>query len=68
MKKLTLTTILMCAACIAQAQLRITANGNVSLQSAETPLSVLSIGSEGVNDYFLSTKGTRQGMKCSFNI
>ena len=62
MKKLTLTTILMCAACIAQAQLRVTANGNVSLQSAETPLSVLSIGSEGVDDYFLSTKGTKQGV------
>ena len=62
MKRLTLTTILMCAACIAQAQLRVTANGNVSLQSTETPLSVLSIGSEGVDDYFLSTKGAKQGM------
>ena len=52
MKRLTLIATLMCAACIAQAQLRVTANGNVSLQSTETPLSVLSIGSEGVDDYF----------------
>ena len=67
MKTFFLVSVFSCMAIVANAQLRVTSNGNVSLQSSEEPLSALSIGSEGVDDYFIGAKGSKQGILTILN-
>lgn len=57
MKKTILLAGMMLAVVCAQAQLKVCENGNVSIQTSETPISTLSIGYTG-NEYFsLATTG-----------
>lgn len=68
MKKvfLILTTYIMLSSS-ANAQFKIHSNGNVSIQTTETPLSPVSINCEGMDGYHFVLEGEKNGLRCTAN-
>ena len=62
MKRLSLFVLLLVATISAKAQFRIYENGNISINSEETPLSPLSLNYGGNQDYFMAYQGQKKGL------
>lgn len=63
MKKTFLTACCIClTAASSYGQFRVTSNGNISINSSETPLSTLSIGGQGYAQYNVSIMGNKSGL------
>lgn len=63
MKKIYLTVCCLCLmATSTYGQFRITSNGNISINSSETPLSTISLGNQGSNLFNVSVVGDKCGI------
>lgn len=64
MKKLIITAIVLICGLSSNAQLRVNKNGNVSIQTNNTPMSSLTIYGEGDSNFKIHSKSNKNGIFC----